>query len=821
MIITFCLILFYAPLDWGGRHMRAATIVHLLVLILFLFAIFYRKSVWLEFDGDIIARLGKDLSEKKISSLIPLIGKRNALGGSFCVFSEQKLIKKLSDLKFSEGEIATVLKHARRVDAHKSFTPYLAPYLLLFICWAFMSTVFSTCLRASFEELIRLTDYIILSWIISAFLDKKIAGPVIGTIIFSGITVSFLGIFFLLLPGVTTDFRAYSTFYQSDAFAGYLLLITPLSMCLSLVEGSFWRRVFLMVSSVIFFSSLLLTQSRGAWLCIIVVLVLLLIALRKQNFKVALLKIAFFVICSFLFVHFFPTPHEAAPTENIKERFESISDISQSSVVARFQFWVGAFRIAFENPFLGIGLGNFGRVYPVFQQNVRYFSHYTHNYYAQIAAETGIVGFIFLMIIVFIILFHGTRLILKGEQKEKSDYLISLGLFSSILASMMHSFIDVDWNFPAIPHLFWIETGIFFIFISEYLPGKRFVLFKDFKVFPIIIKFVIGIFLFFFFFIFYAFWQGELNESKARAYMEEGQTNIALACLNDALAWDPLNSAYYRGRGRIMFAYFNQNRKKIEYLDFAIRDLEEAVFQDHCKAAYHSDLGKYYLEKYYEGYDGFLTKAREQYELAVKYDPMNYPQFYTMLAQIAIIEGNEEKAENYYLKGANILENLNELNYLWDFRIETLREQLIGANLGLADLYLTQKKFDLSRKYYQRALSLDEKQFNAYYGLAISFMSEGDLAKAEIYLLDAVEIEKNNPDFYYLLGIIKSSDGKNKKAKEYLEKTLEIDENYVSALIELGRIYKKENKFDLSKDLWNRALKLEPDNELLKELMKE
>jgi len=496
MIIVFCLLLIYAPLDWGGRHMRAATLVHFLVVIVYLIAIFSRSFVWYKFPKDIVNKLQNKICEDKLATLAVFVKKYSSGLNRFKVFSKKDLFSKLQSLELNDEEIELVLEQSTKNASTGYIAPYLAPFLLLFLCWAFLSTTASICIRPSFEELIRLTDYIILTWIISSYFDKKSSIPVISTIIISGSIVSFLGIFFLLLSGSSPgmEFRAYSTFYQSDAFAGYLLLIAPLSICLSFLSGPFWRRVFLMVGGVIFISCLFLSQSRGAWLCLIVVIVVILVGLRKQKFLLILMKIVFFLGAAWLFASFFPHPDQGTPSQLILDKIGSISNLEQSSVVARFQFWIGAVKIAIKNPFLGIGLGNFGRVYPVFQENVLYFSHYTHNYYAQIAAETGIVGFAFLMLIVFVILFWGLKLIIRGEMKDNDHYLISLGLFSSILASMMHSFIDVDWNFPAIPHLFWIQVGLFFVFISEFLPVKRFHLFKNSKLILTTIKVVVAIF---------------------------------------------------------------------------------------------------------------------------------------------------------------------------------------------------------------------------------------------------------------------------------------------------------------------------------------
>ena len=458
--------------------MRAATLVHLLVVLLFFLAIFIKKVYWFKIDGETLKKLKDKLSPAGLEALGSVMDRE---------FLEGKLRKELAKLRFKEKEIKLILENASKEEKINYSTPYLAPYIILFISWAFLSTYFSVCLRPSVEELVRLTDYMMLTWITAGFIDKRSSPYMILVILFSSLIVALAGILFLLLPGVD-DFRAYSTFYQSDAFAGYLLLTIPLLICLSCGKFSFWPRVFYMVLGVLFTSCLYLAQSRGAWLCFIVILAVIFIGMRKKGLLVAVFKIFFFLIFSYAFVHFLPSGGDVQAVEQVFERATEVGNLEHSSL-ARLQFWAGAVKIAWDYPVTGIGLGNFGRLYPRFQQEVYYFSHYTHNYYAQIAAEMGIVGFIALMTLIFAILFIGVKLIFKGdtwaktsenqifEKKLKSEktsiivraaiyisqfledlsynnqYIVSLGLFCSILASMMHSFIDVDWNFPAIPQL--------------------------------------------------------------------------------------------------------------------------------------------------------------------------------------------------------------------------------------------------------------------------------------------------------------------------------------------------------------------------------
>ncbi|HPZ09324.1 MAG TPA: O-antigen ligase family protein [Candidatus Eremiobacteraeota bacterium] len=676
-------------------------------------------------------------------------------------------------------------------------SPYLSPFILLFIFWMFLSTSYSICLRPSIEELVRLVDYMVLAWILGIFVDKRLLNSLIVVIVTAGGVVAFAGIVFLVISG-GLNVRIYSTFYQSDAFAGYLIILIPLAISLSNENLSFLPKVFSMVLSVILLSCLFMTHSRGGWLSLIVVFIVFLWALRKQEIGKVFFRLVFYLISAIMFVYFFPNISKDNPMQSVVQRATTIVDLEHSSVMARFQFWEGAVKISLNNPVMGIGLGNFGRVYPRFQKNVLYFSHYTHNYYAQMAAETGIIGFIFFMLIIFTVLFWGFRLIFRGKLscfevddvalnqlvrikilcKEKlmtlkalsdrqfsseefieeltkfefteneikeiltySDrgyYIRSVGLFCGILGSMIHSFLDVDWNFPAIPQLFWIEIGMFFIFISSILPSKRFTLPGWSSIFSLVARIITGLILFLTLLLYLCFWKGEIAQDKARLFQEQGDSINVLFCLEEAIKWDPLNPEYHRDRGRVLFSLYKLSKKKTEYLDYAIMELEKAVFLDSYKAAYHCDLGHYYIEKYYSGKKEFLHKAREQFKIAIVNDPVNYPQFYSTLAQIYLLKQNTADAEKIYLKGANVMKNLRDINRLWSFRKESFRSQLIVANFGLAELYMSMKKIDDAKKYYARVLELEPGRFDANYGTGMAYLSEENYKKAEFYLLESI-----------------------------------------------------------------------------------
>jgi len=257
---------------------------------------------------------------------------------------------------------------------------------------------------------------------------------------------------------------------------------------------------------------------------------------------------------------------------------------------------------------------------------------------------------------------------------------------------------------------------------------------------------------------------------------------------------------------------------KIDYLDFAIAKLEQAVYLDPYKAAVHSDLGYYYLEKYYMNENKYLDKAREHLELALKNDPVNYPQFYTTLGQIYIYEGKNKEAEEIFLAGARVMDKPENLDLLWDFRRDSLRNQLIVTNLALGDLYFAENKMELSKEYYNKVIAFDPNSFEANYGLGVIALGENKVEEARDYLVKASDAKKD-ADAFYLAGLCYITQGNYDKGIEYMKMSLEVYQEFVPALIEMGRIYDIKGEREQGIELWEKALKLEPDNETVKELL--
>lgn len=334
------------------------------------------------------------------------------------------------------------------------------PSVLLLISF-FLSFGISVNRLASLEEILRYIMYLSLPIIIFKWSrsQKEISWLLITIFIISTI-VSLIGVipvFWDLIKSSTSvnleNIMVVSTFYRNNDLAGYLLLSTPLSLSLFFILDKSILKYIIGCMAAIQLGTIILTNSRGAWLSIVIPLILMFflhgIKIIRANIKSLIIFssiIIFFVLLNF---HRFFT------------RFLSIFTIptgTENSINWRESLLRGTFRIFTDHPLLGSGINTFSSIFGYYQERAGFYSINPHCYYLQLLAETGIIGFISFMVLIFVILIlciknikYSVDPILKG---------ISIGLFCSILSSLFHISVDIDWSVSSIPILFWTEVGL-------------------------------------------------------------------------------------------------------------------------------------------------------------------------------------------------------------------------------------------------------------------------------------------------------------------------------------------------------------------------
>ncbi|MBI4051944.1 MAG: O-antigen ligase family protein [Elusimicrobia bacterium] len=149
--------------------------------------------------------------------------------------------------------------------------------------------------------------------------------------------------------------------------------------------------------------ALMLSQTRGAWLGLIVALSVILYF--HKNLILSALKGSLLLILSmFLFSHFSKI--------SLTERFFSIFSLKSLSNVGRLGLWKTALQIFKDHPILGVGINHFRTLYPQYHPerlaNKDIWGS-AHNLYLHQMAERGLVGLAALLLLLGTLLYQSWK----------------------------------------------------------------------------------------------------------------------------------------------------------------------------------------------------------------------------------------------------------------------------------------------------------------------------------------------------------------------------------------------------------------------------
>ncbi len=246
--------------------------------------------------------------------------------------------------------------------------------------------------------------------------------------------------------------RISSSFRHSNDFGAYLVIVTLLAISLasyyvwrSKAEGNGHRgwgsrgkQALAVTVAGLSLVTLGLTLSRGAWLGFMVGILFLLAKRRKINF----LTISILIIVMMIVV---PKLLDMRRT-TIWETYQSGS--------GRTVYWQEAWHMIRDFPVFGVGLNSYSREAPKYKDT---WGGYPHNCYLQMTVETGLVGLLSFLLILFV-LFRRT---LQSVKLIKDEFLLSvlLGLSAGLLGFLVHSFFDTNFYSVQLGNLMWVVMG--------------------------------------------------------------------------------------------------------------------------------------------------------------------------------------------------------------------------------------------------------------------------------------------------------------------------------------------------------------------------
>jgi len=256
-----------------------------------------------------------------------------------------------------------------------------------------------------------------------------------------------------------------ASFFAATGFASWLTVMIPALIGIAaanLIDN--WRlKILLYVTAFVQFLYLIKTLSRGAWIGFVTgIISMVYYIIKRIDIKKRMLCL-YAAIILFLIFLFLPQPVmfkikdtirvKLNLSQTISQRIKAIAQVDQGSVSERMQWWKEASNIIRDYPFFGCGINTYSKVSPKYKIS-QYGGGYPHNSYLQKAAETGVLGLIAFLAVIFI--FFKSAWQYLGQKK---DFLV-LGFFSGIFAFLIHAFFDTHFYSLQLVVLFWFMLGL-------------------------------------------------------------------------------------------------------------------------------------------------------------------------------------------------------------------------------------------------------------------------------------------------------------------------------------------------------------------------
>jgi O-antigen ligase len=324
-------------------------------------------------------------------------------------------------LAFTLG--AWLLRGLARRQVHLPLSPLLGP-LLLFIAAAALSLWDGIELLAfGLPELLKWLQILALFWFIASYVDRQRFAWLIGGLLLIGLFQALVGLWQFGFRGTGPDhfailggrfYRAYGTFEQPNPYAGYLGLIFPLGVGVLinwLMDRIVSRRccaspqiplpVVLLLAFVtgIMGVALVASWSRGAWLGLGAALVMMLAALPSRAWLgIGIVLVILVGTVGLSAIDLLPASVSARLTDFTQYiHFDDVRGVgindANYAVLERLAHWQAALEMWRSDFWTGVGFGDYEPAYPAFRLlNWPIALGHAHNYYLNLAAETGVIG---------------------------------------------------------------------------------------------------------------------------------------------------------------------------------------------------------------------------------------------------------------------------------------------------------------------------------------------------------------------------------------------------------------------------------------------
>lgn len=356
-------------------------------------------------------------------------------------------------------------------------------YTILLLLFAMLLSFISTVsISSSIKELSKWIEFLLILFLGNQYLRTRRQIWILVTItclaaVSQGI-YGFIQEFFNIGPQSfirDAGLRVYGTFDQPNPYAGYINITLTLVLALFLLARTVKVRVLAGIAALILGGAEYLSQSRGGQIAIVVAVIFIItVGMPRLRTLVTAGFIGVLGVIAAYLAGRIPE-HYLLPILRILGliRISFTAPSTQDfSTAERLAHWIAGINMFIDHPFTGVGIGAYGDAYAPYHITIFVNSlGHAHNYYINIAAETGIIGlmaFLLFLTVIFVTCGRAYRTITKYFLKIRAlrahpqatisapeanrtltlfnalgdDRALAIGILASLLSVCVHNFVD-------------------------------------------------------------------------------------------------------------------------------------------------------------------------------------------------------------------------------------------------------------------------------------------------------------------------------------------------------------------------------------------
>jgi O-antigen ligase len=325
---------------------------------------------------------------------------------------------------------------------------------LVLLCAMLLSSLTADDFPSAVKELIKLGEVLMVAlYVASTMRTGRDLRFILLISLAAAVAESFVGLYQFATGSGPETFqigpfiRAFGDFSQPNAFAGYLAVIFPLGIALSLVGER--ERWFARAATAVLAIAITVSLSRGAWVGLGLALALMaLIWGRATRLALAIAGGALGLALVFGVAGVLPetiTDRVAVVFENfLVFDVRNVEPNPQNfALVERLAHWYAAWGMFEANPIVGVGPGNYDAAYETFQlQGWSESLGHAHNYYLNTLAELGIIGFTAFMAFMVAIFVRAGQAIRRAPGSEPIYRAVAIGALGAAVTLSAHNAFD-------------------------------------------------------------------------------------------------------------------------------------------------------------------------------------------------------------------------------------------------------------------------------------------------------------------------------------------------------------------------------------------